>query len=527
MNLDLARTLLNDLAQFGVKDIVICPGGRNAPFLELLSRANHEFNLFSFFDERSAGFFALGKSKKNAAPVAVITTSGTAVAELLPAVIEAYYKSVPLIIVSADRPKSMRGSGAPQTIEQKDIFSCYVEKCVDIFDVNDRDMNWSMNLPLHWNVGFDEPLLSGDLPHLKNTKLNPIQKTEAKKINFNIEKAKNSFDDFCKKSKKPILMLTETFAKGSAQNQLELLKKIDIPIYAETTSLCAFYDLPQMIRGGDKTLLQSYKTEDFDGVIRLGGVPTNKLWRFLEEGKLPVFNLSEFPFAGISASHVHLCEFFDGLLFLSQQRLAWNFSSIKANDIKISNQTDSLIKEFPQAEPSLMYKLSKMIGDKDYVYVGNSLPIREWDWVANSKKLQGVFTNRGANGIDGQLATALAMVNEGETLWVILGDLTYMYDMNAHWAIKYLPKHSKIKIVCINNGGGKIFENLFNSSIYYNSHDTNFDYLAKFWGLDYWRWEDQTSDSDLPTQLESSKPIVIEIIPDNLQTQNFTKGFSH
>src|SRR5690606_31248323 len=105
-----------------------CPGGRNAPFVFLLSE-NKNFRVHSAFDERGAGFYALGLSQARGRPTAVITTSGTAVAEVLPAVIEAHYTGTPLVVVSADRPQRMRGSGAPQTIEQKNIFGAYVESC--------------------------------------------------------------------------------------------------------------------------------------------------------------------------------------------------------------------------------------------------------------------------------------------------------------------------------------------------------------------------------------------------------------
>jgi 2-succinyl-5-enolpyruvyl-6-hydroxy-3-cyclohexene-1-carboxylate synthase len=107
--------------------------------------------LFSFFDERSAAFFAIGRSKLHGAPVAVVTTSGTAVAELLPATIEAYYSGIPLILITADRPARFRGTGAPQSIEQVGIFGPYASTSLE---------TWSRNAPLHLNVEFDEPLLS-------------------------------------------------------------------------------------------------------------------------------------------------------------------------------------------------------------------------------------------------------------------------------------------------------------------------------------------------------------------------------
>jgi len=147
-NLDLARRLIDVVRGFGVVDFCVCSGSRNAPLIAAVSSpAGHAY---SFVDERSAAFFALGRAKRDERPVAVITTSGTAAAELLPAAIEAYYSGVPLVLITADRPARYRGTGAPQAIEQSAIFGVYAERSL-------RD--WNRRMPLHINVEFDEPLL--------------------------------------------------------------------------------------------------------------------------------------------------------------------------------------------------------------------------------------------------------------------------------------------------------------------------------------------------------------------------------
>lgn len=143
-NVELARRLIDVVRGFGVVDFCVCSGSRNAPLIAAVDRA------YSFIDERSAGFFALGRAKRDERPVAVITTSGTAAAELLPAAIEAYYSGVPLVLITADRPARYRGTGAPQAIEQSSIFGVYAERSL-------RD--WNRRMPLHINVEFDEPLL--------------------------------------------------------------------------------------------------------------------------------------------------------------------------------------------------------------------------------------------------------------------------------------------------------------------------------------------------------------------------------
>ena len=161
-NIERARQLIEQVRGLGANDFCACAGSRNSPLLAVLSSERRAGSqpaqaglsvgptLFSFFDERSAAFFALGRSKMHGNPAAVVTTSGTAVAELLPAVIEAHYSSLPLVLITADRPARYRGSGAPQAIEQIGIFGPYAATSID---------GWNRATPLHINIEFDEPLI--------------------------------------------------------------------------------------------------------------------------------------------------------------------------------------------------------------------------------------------------------------------------------------------------------------------------------------------------------------------------------
>ncbi len=148
-NLSRARRLIEAVRGSGATEFCVCAGSRNSPLLAVLGAS--ELRLFSFVDERSAAFFALGRIKLHGNPVAVVTTSGTAVAELLPAAVEAYYSGLPLMLISADRPARFRGTGAPQSIEQVMIFGVYAETELE---------TWSRSKPVHVNIEFEEPLLS-------------------------------------------------------------------------------------------------------------------------------------------------------------------------------------------------------------------------------------------------------------------------------------------------------------------------------------------------------------------------------
>jgi 2-succinyl-5-enolpyruvyl-6-hydroxy-3-cyclohexene-1-carboxylate synthase len=155
-NIERARRLIEQIRSLGTNDFCTCAGSRNSPLLAILGSpatqrpSDPATHLFSFVDERSAAFFALGRVKQHGKPAAVVTTSGTAVAELFPAVVEAYYSALPLVLVTADRPARFRGSGAPQAIEQIGIFGSYAATSLD---------GWNRATPLHINIEFDEPLI--------------------------------------------------------------------------------------------------------------------------------------------------------------------------------------------------------------------------------------------------------------------------------------------------------------------------------------------------------------------------------
>lgn len=151
-NIFAARGVIQRAIDFGADTFVVCGGSRNAPLIAALATGDRRTAtaIYTFVDERSAAYFALGRAKRDGKPVAVITTSGTAVAELLPATIEAFYSGVPLILITADRPSRYRGTGAPQTIDQISIFGSYAT--ID-------PATWNRATPLHINIEFDEPLI--------------------------------------------------------------------------------------------------------------------------------------------------------------------------------------------------------------------------------------------------------------------------------------------------------------------------------------------------------------------------------
>ncbi len=158
MNKQIVEQVLQEACKTGISEFCICPGGRNAPFVPALSQKG--IKCYYWFEERSAAFFALGRSRLTEKPVGVIVTSGTAVANLLPATMEAYYTGIPLLLITADRPKRFRGSNAPQTCEQVGLFGMYAPFSQDIAVNEACDLSqWNRTSPCHLNVCFEEPLL--------------------------------------------------------------------------------------------------------------------------------------------------------------------------------------------------------------------------------------------------------------------------------------------------------------------------------------------------------------------------------
>ena len=161
MNIKIAEQIIKELVSLGIRSFCLCPGGRVAPFVEVLSKSKG-LELLFFFEERSACFFALGRAKRDGRPVAILTTSGTAVAELLPGLIEAYYSHIPLVVITADRPLEFGKKGAPQTLKSTvQILQgyCQISKNIEREeDINLSDRNL-LKASFHLNVCFDEPLI--------------------------------------------------------------------------------------------------------------------------------------------------------------------------------------------------------------------------------------------------------------------------------------------------------------------------------------------------------------------------------
>lgn len=503
-NFDLSQKIFAFLKKAEVQTVVVCAGARNAPLVMALNQTS--FEVIQFFEERSAAFFALGLIKSSGRPVAVLTTSGTAVAELLPAAVEATYQSLPLILVTADRPKNYRGSGAPQTIEQVKIFSDYVETVYDL-DVAEKNFSfiWSKQRPIQLNVCFDEPLID------------KASELETESVNLIIKKLKVSHSIPLKVGR--ALAILGEISPSDVQLVKSFLRQSKIPFYAEALSqLGKDSDLEEFsLNASDLMVKKAFKDKVFDSVLRIGGVPTLRFWRDLEAefSTIPVFNFSDRAFSGLARESKIF-----SLRDLNQIHLDCSdhneFAVLKSKDCELQKNKMALLEKYPLSEPSCVQHFSKQVGDKA-IYLGNSLPIRHWDSfsVNHSNALYG---NRGANGIDGQISTYLGWSQGFQNSFCFIGDLTALYDLAALGLTPQLAVHKR-HVVVLNNFGGQIFQRVLKNKLFINEHKVQFQNWAQMWGWDYLLVK-SPADFQQISQV-SSNLVVIEIQPDPEQTRLF------
>jgi 2-succinyl-5-enolpyruvyl-6-hydroxy-3-cyclohexene-1-carboxylate synthase len=513
-NMQLAAKVLQGLISSGIREFCLCAGARNSPLVHILDENKH-VKVFSFFEERSASFFALGRMAKTQRPMAIITTSGTAVAELLPAAVEATYSSLPLIMVTADRPKTYRGSGAPQSIEQVGIFSYYIEASLDIDKENNhfsvKGLTWKK--PFHINVCFDEPLIDGPIPQLEIP-------ASSEWVKFPEQCETHAGHDTTQflKTHNPVVILG-TLPPKAQLPILQFLKKIQCPIYAEGISgLRGHPDMKHMeIRSGENYLHHLLDTLKCDSIFRIGGVPTVRLWRDLEDKRkhLPVLSVGYNHYSGLSRNVNHFTHLSSLALIESPEHFK-DLGPLLKEDLQMAQKKLELLQKYPRSEQSLVWALSKKLKGQS-VYLGNSLPIREWDMVADFDSYPArVVGNRGANGIDGQVSTFMGWSENATENWCIVGDLTAMYDLTALWVTPQLEQ-KKMRIVVINNRGGQIFRNMFHRDIFLNRHDVGFAAWAQMFKWEYTSW------TEVPAETHLAPHHIIELLPNDEQTNEFSK----
>lgn len=458
-----------------VKHIVFSPGSRNAPLVVTFPRYD-EFECYSIVDERSAAFFALGIAQKTGETVVLSCTSGSAVLNYAPAIAEAYYQRIPLLILTADRPENLIDRGDGQTIRQRNIYKNYIKKSYqlteNLFTNNELDfyqqqISEAIDLtqypdkgPVHINIPFDEPIYGQK--EKENPQIIPINTPT---VNANL--LEGEFELFAEKwnSSQKIMLII-----GQQKPDLELNLILDevakcnsVIVLTETTS--NIYS-EKFINCIDKTLASIKKNEldEFlpDLLISVNSnIVSKRIKSFLRTEK--PYEHWHIDYANENLdTYFHLSRvipiqaksFFERLL----PHLKSNPSNYKQNWLIKKEKTEVLHAKFLDAAPysdlQVFDEIIKRLPEGTNVQFANSTAVRYSQLFDFNKSLT-VDSNRGTSGIDGSVSTAVgaAWVSK-ELSTLITGDLSFFYDSNALWNSYISPN---LRIIVINNSGGGIF----------------------------------------------------------------------
>ena len=495
----------------GVRDFVICAGARNAALVEVLAQAEQAglVTLWRHFEERSAGFFALGRTISQRQPCAVVTTSGTAAAELLPSMIEAFYQQRPLLAITADRPARFRGTGAPQAIEQVGLFGVYAGA--------GNVADWPGIGPWHCNVELEEEFSPGVFPV---PTIVPDSEPESRSRLTVGPLARWLRED----TELGVVVLLGGLEPEEQEEVWHFLNDLQVPVLADATSglreALGKLGLPD----GDRLLRENPPAK----VLRIGDIPTGRFWRDLE--RLPdtqVWSISRCGFTGLARE--------SQCLKGSAQQIIKSMGSVeRIGDplgffLKTSRraaQIEDLLESFPESEAAWVRTISAYASFATSIFLGNSLPVREWNLFAQHQRpVPLVRANRGANGIDGQLSTWLGATAREENAWAMVGDLTALYDLAAPFLLGPCETKGRVLVV-INNGGGRIFERLPRLAdmqstareLMVNPHAIELAGWAAMWGMNHCR---VSQPDDLDNFTAGETMTLLEIIPDRQQTVEF------
>lgn len=480
------------LARLGLETVVLSPGSRSTP-LALAAARNPKLDSIPVLDERSAAFFALGIAKRTHKPVALVCTSGSALANYLPAVVEASMSGTPLILLTADRPPELRACSSGQTIDQLKLFGDYVRQFTELSlpSVESGLMDYLRQTlvhaiersltgnpgPIHLNFPFRDPLHpeAGARPIVDPTELEGaatvIRRTcEAVTVPTHFDAV--AIERMSSHQRGLIVVGDvnpvdgdESFADAIAMLSLKLgwpvLADVLNPLRGhagETAGLVAHYDA---ILRDPESASELRPT----AVLQIGPLPTSKvLRRWLSDSDAVVFLLNDRP---INTDPLHRIA---TPLIGSAHVLAEQIGHLRTDPDWIGHwlgQERHVTKMFAdhfQAMPELFegkvaWLLSHHIPVRSSVFVASSMSVRyaEFFWAAGSRACS-VYANRGANGIDGTLSSALGVAHLGEPAFLLTGDLAFLHDINGLLIAPQLK--GSLTVLLINNNGGGIFEHL-------------------------------------------------------------------
>ena len=523
-------TLVDEFAQLGITHAVFSPGSRSTT-MAMLFREHGDFETYMNIDERSAGFMALGIAKAHRKPVILVCTSGSAVAHYMPAVLEAQYSGVPMIILSADRPYTLQHVGAPQTVDQQKLFGTavnyYEELAVPQQDhyytyprlVARKAYMKAMDVkrgPVHINVPLFEPLVPElDKKHFDCGRLpfsvvgGTIQPSDV-----------HAMYDLLKNTKVLILAGPSAYP-NDIESILALSYMFNAPILGDPLSNMRSVRDERVVTSYDAVLTQEAYRDVLqpDCILQIGQMVVSKRvqqW-VASMQHTPIISVSptmdytnpagnttlfvqSTPQDLVAALKIGIPELHamenEGYAEGAYEELdtadnGYLATWIHADEVG-RKQLDTVAREQELFEGYTIHLLQELLPEPSQIMVANSMSIRDMDYFwAGNRHSAIIYGNRGVNGIDGTVSTALGIATNGIPTVLLTGDLTFFHDLNGLAVAKTHPLH--LTIIVHNNDGGGIFEYLPQKGtphfdyLFSTSQSLDYSGLATLYGIDFVR----------------------------------------
>lgn len=528
----LSQTVTQLCLAKGINHILISPGSRNAPLIVGFTE-DKAFKTFSIVDERCAAFFALGIAQQKKLPVALVCTSGSALLNYYPAIAEAFYSDIPLVVISADRPAHLIDVGDGQTIRQDGVYANHILYSANCKEgeghqsFNELEINRALNAaiegkgPVHINVPFSEPLYE--------VVTEPTIK--AQNIPFSITSETNdgntdSFLAHWNTAKRKMVLVGVLAPNSVEQEYIDMLGEDEsVIVLTETTSNLHhpnfFSAIDQLIAPLNDVQFEALKP---DVLLTFGGMVVSKKIKAFLRTFTPKAHYHIDPKRGMDTFFVLSQHFSTGMNNFFKSLSSDNKlvkSDYRNNWLNVRNSRLELHKSYVNGIAYSDFKVFSLlfegIPENVQLQLANSATVRYAQLFDLNESLE-VFCNRGTSGIDGSTSTAIGAAHASSRPTVLVtGDLSFFYDSNALWN-QYIKKN--FRIVIVNNSGGGIFRILpgkndtHNFSTYFETkHSLTAEQLAKMYGFDY-----QSADNEIALQtaldsffIASEAPKILEI----------------
>ena len=533
-------TLVDEWLHCGVRHAVVSPGSRSTPIaLEIANRQEIEMHIFH--DERSAAFAALGIAKASGVPAILVCSSGTAAVEFHPAVVEAHHSETPILICTADRPAELQGVGAPQTIDQQNLYGVAIRKFVNAEVANDSESHTWRHIardlfatslgdvqgPVHLNLRFREPLMGFA------TNLPPRDANDAvitKKVALPSSRSLRKLNKALESENGLIIAGPENYRVESI---VRLAEALGWPIIADPRSGTRVPN-KLVVAGADAIL----RDEDFskrlrpDVVLRFGTLPASKVvnsWLSGSGANQVVITTTPSLTDPDRQCSLHIVSDIDELCAglvsvhskesIRNRSLSWLDKWIAAEDSAQKAINAALADEPGLTEPGVARAIYALVPEASHLVVSSSMPIRDVEWFGAPRNGLRVHANRGANGIDGVVSTAVGVaLATRQPTTLLIGDIALLHDVNG--LINLASRKIDLRIVVIDNNGGGIFSFLPQAQtldeakfekIFGTPHDANIKMLAQAHQINT---HELTNISDLAEVLSQRGPWLARVVTD-------------